>query len=95
MRYGFIQNQREAFPVTVLCQVLEVSTSGFSAWLRRPESPLRRTSGRLLVEIQTVHRRSRHTYGSPRVHADLNAQSHPCGKHRYVSGWLGTCDGGD
>ena len=84
MRYRFIRNHREAFPVTLLCQVLEVSTSGFYAWLRRPESPRRRANRRLLVEIQAVHHRSRQTYGSPRVHADLNAQGHAGGKHRVA-----------
>jgi putative transposase len=84
MRYAFIQNHREAFPVTWLCQVLEVSTSGFYAWLRRPESPRCRANRRLLVEIQAVHRRSRQTYGSPRIHADLKANGHACGKHRVA-----------
>ena len=84
MRYAFIQNHREAFPVTWLCQILEVSTSGFYAWLRRPESPRCRANRRLLVEIQAVYRRSRQTYGSPRIHADLKAQGHACGKHRVA-----------
>lgn len=84
MRYGFIQKHREVFPVTLLCQVLEVSTSGFYAWLQRPESLRSRANRRLLVEIKAVHHRSRQTYGSPRVHADLNAQGHACGKHRVA-----------
>jgi len=84
MRYAFIQNHREAFPVNLLCQVLEVSTSGFYAWLRRPESPRSRANRRLLVEIKAVHQRSRQTYGSPRVHADLNANGQACGKHRVA-----------
>ena len=84
MRYAFIQNHREAFPVNLLCQVLEVSTSGFYAWLRRPESPRSLANRRLLVEIKAVHQRSRQTYGSPRVHADLNANGQACGKHRVA-----------
>ena len=84
MRYAFIQNHREAFPVNLLCQVLEVSTSGFYVWLRRPESPRSRANRRLLVEIKAVHQRSRQTYGSPRVHADLNANGQACGKHRVA-----------
>ena len=72
MKYVFIQNHREAFPVTLLCQVLEVGTSGFYAWLPRPESLPRRANRRLLVELKVVHQRSRQTYGSPRVHAELN-----------------------
>jgi putative transposase len=84
MRYAFIRNHREAFPVTLLCQVLEVGISGFYAWLRRPESRRTRANRQLLVEIKAVHQRSRQTYGSPRVHADLNANGHACGKHRVA-----------
>lgn len=84
MRYAFIRNHPEAFPVTLLCQVLEVGTSGFYAWLRRPESVRTRANRRLLVEIQAVHQRSRQAYGSPRVHADLKAEGQACGKHRVA-----------
>jgi putative transposase len=74
MRYTFIRNHREAFPVGLMCRVLEVGTSGFYAWLQRPESLRSRENRRLLVEIQAVHQRSRQTYGSPRIHADLKSQ---------------------
>lgn len=84
MRYRFIQNHREAFPVDLLCHVLGVGRSGFYAWLQRPESPRSRTNRHLLAEIKAVHHRSRHTYGSPRVHAALNAQGYVCGKHRVA-----------
>lgn len=67
-----------------MCQVLEVGKSGFYAWLRRPESPRSRVNRRLLVEIKAVHHRSRQTYGSPRVHADLNAKGYVCTKHRVA-----------
>ena len=84
MRYTFIRNHREAFPVGLMCQVLEVGKSGFYAWLRRPESPRSRANRRLLVAIKAVHQRSRQAYGSPRVHADLNASGQACGKHRVA-----------
>lgn len=84
MRYAFIRDHREAFPVGLLCQVLGVGKSGFYAWLKRPESPRSRDNRRLLSEIQAVHQRSRHTYGSPRIHADLQANGQSCGKHRVA-----------
>lgn len=84
MRYAFIRDHREAFPVALLCQVLEVGTSGFYAWLHRAESPRSRANQRLLVEIKAIHQRSRQTYGSPRIHADLQATGHTCGKHRVA-----------
>ena len=84
MRYAFIQNHREAFPVSLICQVLDVGRSGFYAWLKRPESPRTRENRRLVEAIKTVHHCSRQTYGSPRIHADLKAQGHTCGKHRVA-----------
>lgn len=84
MRYAFIRNHREAFPVTLLCQVLEVGTSGFYAWLQRAESPRHQENRRLLVAIKAIHQRSRQTYGSPRIHADLQATGQACGKHRVA-----------
>lgn len=84
MRYAFIRNHREAFPVNLMCQVLEVGISGFYAWLHRSESLRSRQNRQLLVEIKAAHQRSRQTYGSPRIHADLNANGHTCGKHRVA-----------
>ena len=84
MKYAFIRDHREACPVNLLCQVLEVGTSGFYAWLQRSESLRSRKNRQLLVEIKVVHQRSRQTYGSPRVYADLNMNGHACGKHRVA-----------
>ncbi len=82
MRYSFIRDHREAFPVGLMCHVLEVGRSGFYTWLKRPESPRNRESRRLLVEIKAAHQKSRKTYGSPRIHAELKSQGLSCGKHR-------------
>ena len=71
MKYVFIRDHRGAFPVDLICRSLEVCSSGFYAWLKRPKSPRRRDNLRLLTEIKAVHRRSRKTYGSPRIYAEL------------------------
>lgn len=84
MRYVFIRNHREVFPVGLMCQVRGVGRSGFYAWLQRAESPRSRANRRLLVEIKAIHQRSRQTYGSPRIHADLQATGQACGKHRVA-----------
>lgn len=71
MTFDFIKSHQDAFPVPVLCQTLEVSHSGYYAWLhRRPSArALRRTE--LTVKIRTVHDQNRRVYGSWRVHRAL------------------------
>ena len=38
MRFRIIEDCRDDYPVRVLCEALEVSPSGYHAWLSRPES---------------------------------------------------------
>ena len=84
MKYVFVRNHRGAFPVDLMCQTLEVGSSGFYAWLNRPESPRNRENQQLLMEIKAVHKRSRTTYGSPRIHAQLNESGHACSRYRVA-----------
>jgi hypothetical protein len=66
--------ERANYPVAVLCRMLEVSNSGYYAWRCRPPSKRSRQDYALTEKIREVHlRRSRETYGSPRVHAELCA----------------------
>ena len=61
-----------------MCDVLKVSRSGFYAWLRRPESRQAAVRRRLTILIKTIHKESRQTYGSPRIHAELKARGEAC-----------------
>jgi len=84
MRYVFIRDHRGAFPVGLMCRTLGVGSSGFYAWLKRSESPRNQENRRLLMEIKVVHEKSRKTYGSPRIHAELNENGHTCSRHRVA-----------
>jgi len=55
----------------VACRVLTVSRSGYYDWRDRPASPREQENELLLKHIAEIHRESRETYGSPRVHAEL------------------------
>ena len=57
--------------VAVACRVLAVSRSGYDDWLGRPASLRAQEDEYLLKLIEQIHTDSRHTYGSPRVHAEL------------------------
>jgi putative transposase len=61
-----------------------LSRSGFYAWRRRTESRRAIEDRRLLVEIKAVHQKSRQTYGSPRIHADLRERGILCNLKRIV-----------
>ena len=57
----------------MICRALQVSASGYYAWLSRPESVRTQEDRRLKVFIEAAHTRGRGAYGSPRVHAELKA----------------------
>jgi hypothetical protein len=61
----------EHIPVEVACRVLDVSTSGYYAWLSRPPSARSIRQAWLTDLIVQVHQDSRGTYGALRVHAEL------------------------
>jgi putative transposase len=73
MIYAFIANRCTDLPVTVCCEAMKVSTSGFYEWKQRQINPCRRQrqDAELTETITEVWRQSRGTYGSPRVWAEL------------------------
>jgi putative transposase len=79
-----MRDHRAEYPIQVMRSVLGVSRSGYYAFLSRKESPRHHANARLLEEIKRVHRESRGTYGSPRVHARLVQEKVPCGRNRVA-----------
>ena len=65
----------------VLCDVLQVSRSGYYAWLRRKPSARQQRAEQLASEIRDIHAASRQTYGSPRVHQELRGQGVACSEN--------------
>jgi len=53
MRFAFIAKHRRIWPVSWLCEVLEVSRSGFHAWLTRPLSDRAILDAKLVTAIDT------------------------------------------
>ena len=83
MKYRFVADHSHEFPVTRMCRVLTVSTSGYYAWRERPQSQRAQDNLELVDRIKEIHAASRETYGSPRVHAELvQGQGIHCNKKR-------------
>jgi len=71
MRCTFIAQTCTDLPVSVCCRVMKVSTSGFYSWQANPVRTKELNDAYLTDTIVDIHRMSRRSYGSPRVHAEL------------------------
>lgn len=79
-----IAAERAHYPVRLMCRVLGVSPSAFYASLSRPPSKRTQANEQLKPVIREVFLESRATYGSPRVHFELQDQGHAVGRHRVA-----------
>jgi putative transposase len=70
------------FPVETLARAMNVSRSGFYAWTRRGPSARDLADQELTMKIRRIHVTSKRTYGAPRVHAELAAESVHVGRKR-------------
>jgi putative transposase len=68
----------------MMCRVLDISRSGFHAWMKRPLSGRAIRDAQLLAEIRVSHARSDETYGAPRILGDLQDLGHWVGQKRIA-----------
>ncbi len=79
MRYACIHQERARYPLTVLCQVLQVSCSGYYALRKgRPTAP----NDALVIQVRRLHTASRRTYGQRRFCQALQAEGVLVGRWR-------------
>jgi putative transposase len=62
---------RLTYPIPTMSRMLDVSASGYYAWLVRPLSERKKDNARLELEIKAAHKRTRETYGPARLQHDL------------------------
>lgn len=84
MKYWFVAKVQRSYPVEVVCGILGISRSGYYAWRKRQRSQRELDNQALIEHIRRIHRMSRKTYGSPRVHAELWREGR-CVNHKRVA----------
>jgi len=66
------------YPVRLLCELQEVSPSGYYRWRQKRPSQRQRDDAALAARIAAAHRASRRTYGAPRIVEDLREEGIRC-----------------
>jgi len=79
-----VRAHQAVYPVATMCRVLEVSRSGYYAWRKRGPSARAQADAALTERIREVHEDSRKTYGSPRIHAELQEEGQRVGRKRVA-----------
>jgi putative transposase len=82
MKFRFISQNQGTFRVGHMCQLLQVSRSGYYTWQKRLKSPRSRENENLKAKILDIFKASHGTYGSPRIHAELDSEGMRCSKNR-------------
>jgi putative transposase len=84
VKYAFMTQCREEFPVGLMSRVLSVSRAGFYAWLKREPSTQAHRREALTAHLEQTYHRYKRRYGAPRLTRELNAQGVNCSEN-YVA----------
>lgn len=76
-----MHQERQWYPVGLLCRVFGVWPSGYYAWLTT-ESKRARSDALLLADIKRIHLEHKSRYGSPRIYRQLRTEGKTCSKPR-------------
>ena len=84
MRYRMIERCRKAFPITMMCRCLKVSSSGYNDRRTRQPSKRQRDNERLLERMKTLYVDSDEVHGSPRISEELRYDGETCSLNRVA-----------
>jgi putative transposase len=71
VRFAFIKDNRQEFPVKLMCRILDVSRNGYYDWVKRPPGKRKILAGQMRVLIRETFEEFAGVYGSPRVYEEL------------------------
>ncbi|MEM0514665.1 IS3 family transposase [Pseudoalteromonas sp. YIC-827] len=82
LRYAFIKENSDSWPVRWLCKMFDVHPSGYYAWNKQPQSKRAKANQRLTGLIKQFWLESGGVYGYRKVHSDLRDVGEKCGVNR-------------
>ena len=83
MKYAFIADHQQSWPVAVLCEVLGVGRSGFYDYLKRQAAPaLSLDEIALLERLKAIFEKTHHSYGSRRLAKHLQDEGYAVGRFK-------------
>jgi transposase InsO family protein len=85
MKYrGIVLLKTEGHSISLCCELLDVSSSGFYDWRKRLPSNRKIKNSEIKAKILNIFSDSRKTYGSPRIKAALERSGDLVGKDRVA-----------
>jgi transposase InsO family protein len=84
VKYQFIADHDQQYPVTLMCRILGVVRSGYYRWRKVPVGKRKMADMILSMHIKDIFKQSRDTYGSYRIHAELLDEGIRCGRERVA-----------
>lgn len=75
-----IDTEEKAYSTTLLCDVMQVSRSGYYSWRIREKSPRQQEYEKLIPVVQEAHRISKGTYGARRIAEEVEELGVSCGR---------------
>lgn len=79
-----MKNHLKVFPVEKMAKVLGVSSSGFYKYINKKDCATAIKNEELLKKIKSIYKKSRKTYGSPRIYKVLKQQGEICSRKRIA-----------
>jgi putative transposase len=84
MKYQFVEQHKQEFPIVVMCSVLGISESGFYAWRKRSACQRQGEDAQLRQKMRQIFVTHHGRYGSPRILRELRDEGVSCSRKRVA-----------
>ena len=76
MKYAWIKQYRDSYSITMMCEVLQVSKSGYYRWLGAKPGPRAQRTASIYASVKEVFKQSSGIYGSCKIAQKLQTEEH-------------------